>query len=128
MTLSHSIGLRNWIADAVDDYLNRNGPAASAAFSMRDAGGIELIRHTLSLPAFTDAVSGVITMAFGPKTTNVVAAGVLAKAALQDRSNVDALTCSITETGGGGDIITSKLETEVGELSELDALSYTAAP
>jgi len=126
MAVTHVTALRNVLADAVDNYINTTGST--------DAGGDLVIRASTTIlvtfpfgnPAFGAASGGVITLNGTPIAATASAAGTADNALLRDRDNAQALACSVTGVGGGGDIEVSNTNIASGQDCPLDNLTYTA--
>lgn len=126
MAVTHVTALRNTLADAVDNYLNTTGSAdAGGDLVIRDSTSV-LVTFAFANPAFGAASSGVITLASVPIAATAGAAGTADNAQLRDRANAAAIDCSVTATGGGGDIEVSNTSIASGQSCSLTSLTYTA--
>lgn len=126
MALTHATALRNAIADAVDNYLNTTGSTdATADLELLDAA-VSLVVINLQNPAFGAAASGVITLAGVPLSNTAGASGTVDNFAIRDRDNADAITGTVTGTGGGGDIEVTNTSITSGQTVQITSLTYTA--
>lgn len=126
MAVTHSTAARNAIADAAVDLLDAGTTDASGDLEIRTSGDVEVATLTLSNPAFGAASSAVATAATITDDTSATG-GTAAKAALRDRDNTDVILCSVTATGGGGDIELSSVSIGAGDTVSITSLTYTAA-
>jgi hypothetical protein len=108
------------IADAVTATLG-----ASGKLVMQTSGAVTVATLPLSATAFGAAAAGVSTANAITSDTNAVG-GTIAKAELQTSGSVSKVLCSVTATGGGGDIQLSSVVISAGQTVSLSALTYTA--
>ena len=124
MAVTHPTTVRNILADTVVDRIDL-GPAAGRLI-MQTSGGSNLATLTFSDPAFGASSGGVAAASAITSSSNATSAGTIAKAILQDSSNVLVCSCSVTATGGGGDItLNSVIVSDLQEVS-ISSLTYTA--
>lgn len=123
MAVTHVTTLRSVIADAVDAYINTGG--GTAKVRLRD-GTTTIVDFDLANPAFGAAASGVITLAGTPIDAQAVAGGEVDNAQILDRGAALAISCSVTATGGGGDIEVTNVNIALDQDCSLTSLTYTA--
>lgn len=87
----------NGIVDLVD------AGAAAGTLEFQTSGGVEVATCTFSDPAFGNAATGVAT-ASAITSDSSATGGVTTKAVFKDSDANAVLTCSVTASGGGGDI------------------------
>ena len=127
MAVAHVTALRNTVADAVDNYLNTTGAGnASARLRIQTSVPATLVEFVLGNPAFGNAAGGVITGSGLPIAANATAAGTASQGVIVDRVPVDAITFSVTATGGGGDVTVSNTNIANAQACSLDTLTYSA--
>ena len=125
MAVTHPTAVRNAIADLVVDRLDAG--AGAGTLEMQTSGNAEVATLTFSDPAFGSAASGTATANSITSDTNATG-GTIAKAVLQDSDGTDAILCSVTATGGGGDIELSSVVISAGQTVQVSSLTYTAPP
>lgn len=123
MAVTHPTAVRTGIADFVVDQLDEGTPPGKII--MQTAGGGTVATLTFANPAFGAAVAGVATAAAIVSDTNA-AGGTIAKAELRNAAGTAKVLCSVTATGGGGDIQLSSVIVSAGQTVSLSALTYTA--
>lgn len=123
MSVTHATSTRNSIADLIDDLINAGNSAGILEF--QTSGGVEVATLTFSDPAFGAAVNGTITAGAITDDTNATG-GTIAKAVFKDSDGNAVLECSVTATGGGGDIELSSVIISAGQTVGLNSLTYTA--
>jgi hypothetical protein len=124
MAVTHVTALRSVLADAVDNYINTTG-GGTATIVLRQST-TDIVSFDLANPAFGAAASGVITLASTPISATAGAAGTVDNAEINDRGGAQAVACSVTGSGGGGDIEVSNTNIANGQDCELTSLTYTA--
>lgn len=125
MSVTHSTAIRNAMADAVVDAID--GGAAAGTLEFQTSGNVEVATLTFSDPAFGAAASGVATANAITKDSSATG-GTIAKAVAKDSNGNTIFTCSVTATGGGGDITLNSLVVSAGQEVSLTSLTYTAPP
>ncbi|HTK88435.1 MAG TPA: hypothetical protein VL329_11900 [Nitrospiraceae bacterium] len=125
MAVTHPTATRNGIADSVVDQLDEGTPPGVLVFLT--SGGSTVATLTLSNPAFGSAVGGTATANAITSDTNAVG-GTIAKAELRNAAGTAKILCSVTATGGGGDITLSSLAISAGQTVSVSSLTYTATP
>lgn len=125
MAVTHPTAVRNGIADFVVDQLDEGTPPGKLV--MQTSGGSSVATLTFSNTAFGSASSGVATAASITSDTNAVG-GTIAKAELRNAAGTAKVLCSVTATGGGGDIQLSSVVVSAGQTVSMTSLTYTAPP
>ncbi|HSW83558.1 MAG TPA: hypothetical protein VLH12_08790 [Usitatibacter sp.] len=120
--VTHPAAVRSVIADAVTNTIG-----ASGHITMQTAAAATVATLPFSATAFGAAASGVSTANAITSDTNAVG-GTIAKAEFQTSANVAKVLCSVTATGGGGDIQLSSVVVSAGQTVSLSSLTYTAPP
>jgi hypothetical protein len=123
VSVSHPVAVRTGIADFVVDQLDEGTPPGTLVF--QTSGDVEVATLTLANPAFGAASSGTATA--GSITSDTSATGgTVAKARLKNAAGTDKIICSVTATGGGGDIELSSVSISAGQTVSVSSLTYTA--
>jgi hypothetical protein len=122
MSVTHSTAVRTVIADAVTGTIGTSGKLVFLT-----AGSAVVATLPFSATAFGAAASGVSTANAITSDTNAVA-GTIAKAEFQTSGSVVKVLCSVTATGGGGDIQLSSVIISAGQTVAITSLTYTAPP
>lgn len=125
MAVTHPTAIRTLVADLVVDQLDLNTPPAK--LMIQTAGSVEVASPTFSNPAFGAAASGVATAAAITSDTNADG-GTATKAELRQGGGTPVILCSVTATGGGGDIQLSSVVISAGQTVSISSLTYTAMP
>lgn len=123
MAVTHPTAVRNGIADFVVDQLDEGTPPG--LIIMQTSGGVTVATLTFSNPAFGAASSGTATAGAITSDTNAVG-GTIAKAELRNAAGTAKVLCSVTATGGGGDITLSSVIISAGQTVSLSSMTYTA--
>lgn len=127
MSVTHLTALRNTLANAAVDSLDLGSADAAGDLQIRTSGDVEVATLPFSNPAFGASSSGTATANAITSDTNADG-GTAAKAALRDRDNVAQIFCSVTASGGGGDIIISNTSVGAGDTVSCSSLTYSAPP
>jgi hypothetical protein len=123
MAVTHPTAVRNGIADFVVDQLDEGTPPGKLEF--QTSGDAHVATLTFSNPAFGAASNG--TAVAGAITADSAAsAGTIAKARLRNAAGTDKIICSVTATGGGGDIELNSLVVSNGQEVSVSSLTYAA--
>lgn len=125
MAVTHPTAIRTLVADLVVDQLDLNTPPAKLVF--QTSGGTAVATLTFSNPAFGSASSGVATASAITSDTNA-AGGTTTKAELRQGGATPVILCSVTNTGGGGDIQLSNTVIGAGQTVSISSLTYAAMP
>lgn len=123
MSVTHATAVRSALADLIDTLVNTG--AGTAKLRLRD-GTTTIVDFDLADPAFGAASSGVITLASTPIAATAAASGDVDNAQLLDQDGGVVLSCSVTATGGGGDIEVSNVSIANGQDCSLTSLTYSA--
>ncbi len=120
MAVTHPTVTRTAIADLIRGFF-----ASGGTIELRTAGDVEVATLAFGSPGFAAAVAGVITAnAIVPDSS--ATGGVVTKAVLIDSGAVVRVNCSVTATGGGGDIQLSTTTIVAGQAVSISSLTYTA--
>ena len=123
MSVTHPTATRNGIADYVVDQLDLNTPPGRLV--MQSAASATVAFLTLSNPAFGSAATGTATASAITADNNAVG-GTITKAELRTGSNTAIILCSVTATGGGGDIQLNSVVISAGQQVSITSLTYSA--
>lgn len=123
MAVTHPVATRNGIADYVVDQLDLNTPPGRLV--MQSAASATVAFLTLSNPAFGSAATGTATASAITADNNAVG-GTITKAELRTGSNTAIVLCSVTATGGGGDIQLNSVVISAGQQVSITSLTYSA--
>lgn len=123
MAVTHPTAVRNAIADLVVDRIDA-GPGAGT-LEFQTSGDVEVATLTFSDPAFGSASSGTATASAITSDTSATG-GTIAKARAKDSTGTEVFACSVTATGGGGDIQLSSVSVSSGQTVAVSSLTYTA--
>lgn len=123
MAVTHPTLVRTGIADFVCAQLNEGTPPGKIIF--QTSGGVTVSTLTFANAAFGAAVAGVATAAAIVADTNAVG-GTIAKAEWRNAAGTAKVLCSVTATGGGGDITLNSVVISAGQQVSLSSLTYTA--
>lgn len=122
MSVTHPTAVRNGIADHVVDQLDVGG---AGKIVMQTAGSVTVATLPFGATAFGAAAAGVATANAITSDTNAVG-GTITKAELQTNASVAKVLCSVTATGGGGDIQLSSVIVSAGQTVQMSSLTYAA--
>jgi len=121
MAVTHPTAVRNGLADFVCDQLD------SGTLEFQTSGDVEVATLTFNAAAFAAASSGTATA--GAITADTSATGgTIAKARAKSSGAVEKFACSVTATGGGGDITLSSVVVSAGQTVSVSSLTYSAPP
>jgi hypothetical protein len=123
MAVTHATAMRNAIADLVKTRIDAG--AGNGLLVFQTAGAVAVATLTFSKPSFGAASGGVITAAAITPDTGAVG-GTITQARFRDSTGADQVVCSVTNTGGGGDIQLSSTVISAGQTVSLSSLTYTA--
>lgn len=121
MSVTHPTAVRSAIADFVCAQINEGTPPGKLVF--QTAADVSVATLTFSNTAFGAAAAGVATAAAITSDTNAVG-GTIAKARMRNAVGTDKVICSVTATGGGGDIELSSVIVSAGQTVSLSSLTY----
>jgi len=123
VAVTHPSAIRNGIADYVVDQIDLSSPPGKLVF--QTSGGAAVASLTFSNPAFGSAASGTATASAITSDTNAVG-GTTTKAELRQGGATAIVLCSVTNTGGGGDIQLSSTVVSAGQTVAVSSLTYSA--
>lgn len=125
MAVTHPTAVRDGIANFVVDQLDEGTPPGNLVF--RTSGDTEVATCPFSTTAFGASSSGTATAASITSDTSATG-GTIAKATLENAAGTAKINCSVTATGGGGDIELSSVSVSAGQTVSVSSLTYTACP
>jgi len=123
MAVTHPVAVRTALADFVVDQLDLNTPPGKLV--MQTGAGAAVATLTFANPAFGAAAAGTATANAIVADTNAVG-GTIAKAELRQGGATPIILCSVTTTGGGGDIQLNSVVISAGQQVSLTSLTYSA--
>lgn len=124
MAVTHPTTVRNGMCDFVVDQLDEGTPPGILVF--QTVADVEVATLTLANPAFGAASGGTATA--GIITADASATGgVVVKARLKNAAGTDKIICSVTATGGGGDIELDDVSVTAGQEVAMTSLTYSAS-
>jgi hypothetical protein len=123
MAVTHPTAIRNGMCDFVVDQLDLNTPPGKLI--MQTAASATVATLTFPNPAFGAAAAGTATAGTIVADTNAVG-GTIAKAELRQGGGTAIILCSVTATGGGGDIQLNSVVISAGQQVSLTSLTYSA--
>lgn len=123
MAVTHPLLVRQNVANLITDYLNGTG-----TLEFQTSGDVEVATLTFASEAFGAADGSAICTAGAIGSDTNATGGTIAKARLKDSTGVDKIICSVTATGGGGDIQLSSVVISAGQTVSITSLTYTAMP
>lgn len=124
MAVTHPTAVRNGIADHVVDQLDVGG---AGTLEFQTAGDVEVATLTFNATAFGAAAAGTAT-ANAITSDASATGGTIAKAKLKNNAGTEKVACSVTATGGGGDIELSAVAVSAGQTVSMSSLTYSAPP
>src|SRR3990167_2651775 len=125
MAVTHPTLVRTGIADFVVDQIDEGTPPGTLVF--QTSGDVEVATLTFANPAFGAAASGTATAGAIVSDTNATG-GTIAKARFKNNAGTDKVLCSVTGTGGGGDIELSSVVISAGQTVATSDLTYSGPP
>lgn len=125
MSVTHPTTVRNALADLVVDLLDAGAGAGTLEF--QTSGNVEVATLTFSDPAFGAASNGTAAASAITQDTSATG-GTIAKAVAKDSNGNQVFSCSVTATGGGGDITLNSVVVSAGQAVSLSSLTYSAPP
>jgi hypothetical protein len=123
MAVTHPTAVRNAVADLVVDRVDAG--AGAGTLEMQTAGDVEVATLTFSDPAFGAAAAGTATASAITADASATG-GTIAKARLKDSVGTEVCACSVTATGGGGDIQLNSVVVSAGQEVAVTSLTYSA--
>ena len=123
VAVTHPTAVRDGMCNFVVDQLDEGTPPGTLV--LQTSGNSEVATLTFSNPAFGASSSGTATA--NPITDdNSASGGTVAKARLKNAAGTDKIICSVTATGGGGDIELDDITIGAGQVVAITSLTYTA--
>lgn len=123
MSVTHPTAVRNGIADFVVDQLDEGSPPGHLVF--QTSGDVAVATLTFAATAFGAASGGTATAA-AIVSDSSAAGGTITKARLKNAAGTDKIICSVTATGGGGDIELSSVVVSAAQTVSMTSLTYSA--
>lgn len=123
MAVTHPTLVRTGIADHVVDQIDEGTPPGSLVF--QTSGDVEVATLPFGNPAFGAASNGVATANAITDDTSATG-GTIAKARWKNAAGTDKVICSVTATGGGGDIELDSVVISAGQTVGMNSLTYAA--
>jgi len=123
MAVTHPTAVRDGICNFVVDQLDEGTPPGTLVF--QTAGDIEVATLIFSATAFGASTSGTATAAAITADSSATG-GTIAKARLKNNAGTDKVLCSVTATGGGGDIELNSVIVSAGQEVAVSSLTYSA--
>lgn len=123
MSVTHTTATRNTISDTVLALINAGTPPGHLEF--QDSGTTVVSTLTFSNTSFAASSSGTATANSITSDTNAVG-GTIAKALFKNAAGTEIFRCSVTATGGGGDITLSSVVISAGQTVSVTSLTYSA--
>lgn len=122
MAVTLETSARNGACNGVVDLVDAGSAAGTLEF--QTSGDVEVATLTFSDPAFGNAATGVATASAITSDTSATG-GTTAKAKFKDSDANVVLSCSVTATGGGGDITLSSVAIGAGDTVSVSSLTVT---
>jgi hypothetical protein len=120
MAVTHpTTATRNGLADYVVDQLD------GGTLEIQTSGGTEVATLTFGTPAFGAATGGTAT-ANAITQDSSATGGTAARAQLKNSGGTAIVQCSVTATGGGGDITLSTVTIAASDTVSISSLTYSA--
>ena len=123
MAVTHPNAVRSAIANLVVQRIDAG--AGPGKLEFQTAGDVKVAELTFSDPSFGAAANGVCTAQPITADTNAIG-GTIAKARAKDSTGVEVWACSVSATGGGGDIQLNSVVISAGQQVSLTSLTYAA--
>ena len=125
MAVTHPASMRNLVADAVVDQIDAPSTTGLGTLRFLDSGSTVVCILTFSTTAFGNSTIGVATAGTITDGNSTIAATVTI-GSIFSATTLEVLSCSVTSTGGGGDIELSSNVISSGQTISMTALTYTA--
>ena len=126
MATTHPTAIRNTLANTVVDTLDTGVTNAQGQLVFLTAGDVEVSTIDLANPAFGASAAGVATLLGVPLSDPSATGGVTTKYEMQDRDGGATFLGSVTNTGGGGDILLSSTTIGATDVVTITSFTYTA--
>lgn len=125
MAVTHPTAVRDSVCNHIVDQLDEGTPPGNLIF--RTSGDVEVATLPFSTTAFGASSSGTATASAITSDTSATG-GTIAKATLENAAGTAKINCSVTASGGGGDIELSSVIVSAGQTVSVSSLTYTAMP
>ena len=122
MAVTLETSARNGACNGIVDLVDAGAGAGTLKFET--TGDVEVATLTFSDPAFGAAATGVATASAITSDTSATG-GTVAQASFYDSDTNKVLECSVTASGGGGDIILSSLAVGATDTVSCSSLTVT---
>ena len=119
--VTHATATRNGLADYVVDQLN------TGTLELQTSGNVEVATLTFGGTAFGAATGGTATANAITPDSNATG-GTAAKGVFKTSGATSIVFCSVTGSGGGGDIELNSAVISASQEVSLTSLTYTASP
>ena len=126
MAVTHPLAVRQGICNFVVDQIDEGTPPGKLIF--QTAGSVTVATLTFSTTAFGNADGSAIATAAAITSDTAAVGGTTTKAELRNAAGTAKILCSVTATGGGGDITLSNNVIGAGQTVSMTSLTYTAPP
>lgn len=126
MSVTHPAAVRIGVCDFVVDQLDEGTPPGLLVINT--SGDVEVATLTFANPAFGAANGSAVATAGTITSDTNATGGTAAKAELRNAAGTAKILCSVTATGGGGDIQLSSVVISAGQTVSISSLTYTAMP
>lgn len=123
VAVTHPTAVRDGVCNFVVDQLDEGTPPGYIEF--QTAGNVEVATCPFSNTAFGSSSSGTAT-ANAITSDSSATGGTIAKARLKNAAGTDKILCSVTATGGGGDIELNSVAVSAGQTVAVSSLTYSA--
>jgi hypothetical protein len=117
-----AVGIADGMCNFVVDQLDEGTPPGTLVF--QTSGDVEVATLTFSNPAF-GASSGGTATAGAITADSSATGGTIAKARWKNQAGTDKIICSVTATGGGGDIQLNSVVVSAGQQVSMSSLTYS---
>lgn len=126
MSVTHPLAVRQGVATYILNQINEGTPPGTLVFLT--SGNVAVATLTFSNPAFGSPNGSAVCTASAITSDTNAAGGTIAKAELRNAAATPKVLCSVTATGGGGDITMSSVVISAGQTVSITSLTYTALP
>lgn len=123
MAVTHPLAVRQGICNFVVDQIDEGTPPGHLV--MQTAGGSTVATLTFSAAAFGSADGSAVAAAAAITSDTNAVGGTIAKAELRNAAGTAKILCSVTATGGGGDIQLSSVVISAAQTVSVSSLTYT---
>lgn len=122
MATTHPTAVRDGITNFVVDQLDVGG---AGTLEMQTSGDVEVATLPFGATAFGASSSGTAT-ANAITADSSATGGTIAKSRWKNNAGTEKVICSVTATGGGGDIELNSVVVSAGQQVSLSSLTYSA--